>query len=67
VKTFNVTIPIAGHAFVEVEAEDEKAAIAKAMDEVSREHLEEWTPLDRFNSGNVCYCPHPWEVTAEEA
>lgn len=65
-KTFNVVIPIAGHAYVEVEAEDEEAAIEKAMEEVSREDIEDWENLHQFNRGNICYCPKPWEITVKE-
>jgi hypothetical protein len=66
-KTYSVTIPIAGHVIVEVDAEDEKSAIKKALDaEISAEDIEQWQTLDRFLQGNVCYCPKPWEVSAEE-
>lgn len=65
-KTFNVVLPIAGHAYLTVEAEDEKSAIAKAHEEVTLQHVEEWTSLDRFNSGNVCHCPSPWDAEATE-
>lgn len=66
-KTYEVTIPIAGHAFITVEAESEDEAIEIAMGEVSLKHVEEWECLERFNQGNVCYCPHPWEADAIEA
>ncbi len=64
-KFYTVTIPIAGHAYVDVEAENEKDAISKAFNSVSRDHIEEWQALKQFNSGNVCYCPTPWEVELE--
>lgn len=65
-RTFSVTLPIAGHAFLYVEAEDEKAAINKAMETVTRDDIEEWEALESFTRGNVCYCPSPWEAKAEE-
>jgi hypothetical protein len=67
-KTYSVTIPIAGHVIVEVDAEDEKSAIEKAFKvEISlAEDLGQWQTLDRFHQGNVCYCPRPWEASAEE-
>ena len=61
-KTYGVTLPIAGHAYVEVEAETKEAAIEKAMKEVTKDHLEDWDPIEQFNRGNVCYCPSPWEI-----
>lgn len=63
---FNVTIPIAGHAFLEVEAESQEEAIQAAMEQVTLDHVEEWEPLEHFTRGNVCYCPSPWEIEAEE-
>lgn len=62
-KTYDVQIPIAGHAWVTVEAADRDDAISKAMDLATIEKLEEWKPLEQFNQGNVCYCPKPWEVS----
>lgn len=63
-KTFGVTLPFAGHLYIEVEAENEKAAIAKAFDEATADHIQDWESLQRFNQGNVCYCPSPWEADA---
>lgn len=60
-----VTIPIAGHAFIDVEADSAEEAQEKAFEIVRRDHIEEWEPLTQFNSGNVCYCPSPWEVKVE--
>ena len=65
-KNWNVTVPVAGHAYVEVQAETEQEAIEKAIGEVEKEHVETWEPLEQFNRGNVCYCPHPWEATATD-
>jgi hypothetical protein len=64
-KTYYVTLPIAGHAFITVEAESEDAAIDAALNEVTIEHLESWEAIPHFNQGNVCYCPRPWDATAE--
>jgi hypothetical protein len=65
VKKYAVTIPFAGHLFLEVEANDERDAIERAMNEVSSDHIESWEALDSFNAGNVCHCPSPWEAIAE--
>ena len=65
-KTYSVTIPIAGHAIVEVEADDEEAAIEKALEEVTLNNVDEWEALREFNRGNVCYCPQPWEIEAQD-
>lgn len=62
---YTVTLPIAGHAYIVIDADDEKAAISQAMDEVTIEHIEDWEALDQFNEGNVCYCPTPWTACAE--
>ena len=65
-KTYEVTIPIAGHAFMRVEASSEKEAHEKALLELRRDDIEEWDALDTFMTGNVCHCPQPWEVEIEE-
>lgn len=66
-KQYIVKIPIAGHFVVEVEAEDEAEAINKAWDTDTSGGEAEWEMLSAFNSGNVCHCPSPWNVEAEEA
>jgi hypothetical protein len=63
---FNVTIPIAGHAIVEVFADDQNAAIEKALENIQQRDIESWEALSKFNQGNVCYCPKPWEIEIEE-
>lgn len=63
--TYQVTIPIAGHAYVEVEADSEDAAIEQAISKVEFNDIESWEALQQFNQGNVCYCPSPWEAEAE--
>lgn len=65
-KEYTVTIPIAGHAIVTVEADSEEQAKEKAFKEVTSDHIEAWETLESFNSGNVCYCPQPWRVEIEE-
>ena len=64
-KTYEITIPIAGHPFMTVKAENEAEAEQKAFDAVQRNDIEEWEPLECFHKGNVCYCPSPWELTIE--
>ena len=65
-RTFAVTLPIAGHAYVMVEAENEEAALEAAFNEVTIDNIETWEAVERFNQGNVCYCPHPWEAEVIE-
>lgn len=65
-KTYGVLIPIAGHAYIEVEADDVEEAEEKAFMEIKQEHIEDWDLLRAFNRGNVCYCPSPWEVEVGE-
>ncbi len=64
-REYEVTLPMAGHLFLSVMAASKEDAIEKAMQEVSINDLGEWEPMVRFNQGNVCYCPHPWEAHAE--
>lgn len=63
-RIYSVTLPIAGHAYLEVEAESEEAAIDEALDKVTFDHIESWEALAQFHQGNVCYCPRPWEADA---
>lgn len=65
-RTFEVTIPIAGHAFISVEAENEEDAISLGMDMVTLDNVEEWETVERFTQGNVCYCPRPWQAQATD-
>lgn len=64
--TYIVTIPIAGHISFEVEAETKQQAeeIAKEEDPANGELT--WETLDRFNEGNVCYCPSPQEIQVKQ-
>ncbi len=63
-KTWEVTVPIAGHAYITIEADSEEEAISKALDEVNLDNVESWESVRQFNEGNVCYCPQPWEAEA---
>ncbi len=65
-KTWGVTIPMAGHLYVEVEAASEDEAIEKAFDEATLSDLESWEAIRQFQQGNVSYCPRPWEAEAQE-
>jgi len=63
-KLYTVTVPIAGHAHINVEADNREDAIAKALESVTRNNIDEWVALKQFNKGNVCYCPRPWIANA---
>ena len=65
-KEYNVTIPIAGHAYMTIEADSEEEAIEKAMESITINDVAEWEPLQEVNRGNVCCFPSPWEAIAEE-
>lgn len=39
---YEVTVPIAGHAYVTVEADNEEEAIEKALNDVSIRNVKEW-------------------------
>jgi hypothetical protein len=65
-KTYRVTIPIAGHIVFDVEAEDEAAATTAAFNEDVAKGELGWEMLESFGTGNVCHCPYPWETEVEE-
>lgn len=65
-KSYTVTIPIAGHLHFDVEAESPEAAKEQAYNLPVEEGDLSWEMLERFNSGNVCYCPTPWNLTVKE-
>lgn len=65
-RIYEVTIPIAGHAFASVEAESADEAIELALGDVSISDIDSWEPLRAFNQGNVCYCPSPWHAVATD-
>lgn len=64
-KEYTITLPIAGHAVVTVEAESEEEAIKEAFNTVTIDDIQEWEALRQFNRGNVCYCPSPWEIQVD--
>ncbi len=64
--TYYVTIPIAGHAYIYVEADNEDAALEKGMEDITIDNIETWEPMETFLEGNVLYCPRPWEAEIEE-
>lgn len=63
---FTVTLPIAGHAVVEVEADTKSEAISEAMEIVEDQHITDWEPLEQFVSGAINYCPTPHRPVVEE-
>jgi hypothetical protein len=66
-KTYSVTIPIAGHVIVEVDAEDKKSAIEEAFKvRISTKDIDQWVMLKSFNERGFCHCPGPWDAEAEE-
>ena len=66
--TYSVMVPIAGHIIVDVEADNEDDAKEKALlsDDLDLKNVHEWEALEKFNSGNVCHCPSPWEINVEK-
>ena len=62
---YRVTLPISGHAIVEVEAADAQAAIEAAGDIVETKDIEQWS-IHYGCRGNVCSFPNPWEPEVEE-
>jgi hypothetical protein len=66
-RKFSVVIPIAGQIYAEVEAENEKEAINKALDgDYKTEDIEEWQTYRKLHSGNVCHISTAWEAEAED-
>ena len=66
-KTYTVTIPIAGHITVFVEANSAEEAREIALDDPEKDDSElTWETLECFTMGNVCYCPTPWKIEVEE-
>lgn len=63
-KTYYVKIPFAGYVGLEVQAEDEDAAIDAALDAAALTcegrdgtEVQEWEFLGQIVQGNVCYAP----------
>ncbi|MCO5159671.1 MAG: hypothetical protein M9939_00925 [Mesorhizobium sp.] len=63
---YTVTIPIAGHAVVEVEADSEEQAKELALDQVELKHIETWDALHTVSSGNVLHFPSPWGIEVHD-
>lgn len=63
---YQVTIPIAGHAIVNIRAANKKKAINNALDSIDEYTAVEWDTLEQFNKGDVCYCPLPWEIKVDD-
>jgi hypothetical protein len=65
-KTYEVTLPITGIAYLTIEAESEDEAIETALNEVMIDHIEMWEAVRDINRGNVCYAMQPWSAEARE-
>ena len=63
---YQVTLPIAGTAYMTVEADSREEAINKALEDVTKDDIESWEALRRLVQGSVCYA-ETWEAEAEEA
>jgi hypothetical protein len=50
VRTYGVTIPITGKAYLEVEAEDEEAAIDEALNTLTIDDFEDWEPTSQIEA-----------------
>lgn len=66
-KTYEVTLPITGIAYVTVEAESEDEAIEMAMGQVEQSDIESWEAIRHVTRGNACYAMQPWSAGAVEA
>lgn len=66
-KRFNVTLPITGVIYVDdIEAETEKEAIEKAMEQpLTIDQVEEWQTHEQIVEGNVFH-GHTNKASAEE-
>jgi len=66
-KTYLVTIPIAGHFTAKVKASNEEDTIAQAYAlDIEGGGETSWEYLGSFGEGNVCNCPLPWEITVDD-
>lgn len=64
---YSVTLPIVGSVTVEVEADDYKAAVDKAMaSDISFDDINEWDVLRQRCQGNVCSLPCDSDVAEIE-
>jgi hypothetical protein len=64
-KEYCVTVPICGYAVVVVEAENEKDAKKKALEDVDISDIESWDALEEIVSGN-CFNGPQNEIEVEE-
>lgn len=62
-KVYDVTLPIAGIAFLQVEADSEDEAIDVALGKLELKDIEEWDGHRYLVRGSVCYV----SVTQAEA
>lgn len=62
---WHVTIPVAAHAEIQVEAETETKAIERAKALIQLCDLASFEALDYVMLGNVCHFPRPWEASAD--
>ena len=64
-KEYYLKIPMAGSVEISVEAESEKEAIEKAMNEATIKNVGEWEMFTKIVEGNVLYAPQ-WEIEIED-
>ena len=61
-----VSVPICGYAVVMIEAENEKEAIEKAIENVDLSDMESWEALEHVTEGN-CFNGPMNDIEVEEA
>lgn len=54
-KDYIVEVPFTGVAVITVQADNEKEAIALAIDNVTLHHIENWGPVEKIVEGNIFY------------
>ena len=65
-RKFNVILPVTGVFYVEVDAEDENAAISAALEkDLKTSDIEEWEVHRHAIRGNVVYF-NPYKASAED-
>ena len=57
-KRYGVYVPIAGVAYIEVDAVDAEAAEELALSSVEQKHLQEWEAHRQLVQGNVIHFQH---------
>jgi hypothetical protein len=65
-KEYCVQVPICGYAVVMIEAENEKEAIEKAIENVDLSDMESWDALEHVVEGN-CFNGPLNDIEVEEA